>query len=479
MRRKTKIICTIGPASGQPEVLRRMVEKGMDVARINFSHGTWETNLAYLQAVRDAAASFRKPVAILGDLQGPKIRIGSFGGEGKIVLEEGDPFTIDPDVELGDRRRVGATYRGLAENLKAGEVVLLADGMLRLRVEAIEGLAVRTRVEVGGELSSHKGVNLPGVRVNLPAMTEKDERDLEFIIDHGFDYVALSFVQTAEDVRRLKALIRRKKHDLRVIAKIEKPQALDQLDEILAESDGVMVARGDMGVELDVERVPPAQKTILSKATAANVLSITATQMLESMTHSPIPTRAEASDVANAVYDGTDAVMLSGETAVGEYPVESVAMMARIALQAEQSVESWSLHRAVCERPRQVATEAICRAAVELARDLEATAIVVGSQTGYTSFLMSKLRPPVPVMGISSDERALRRMAAMYGVCPVRLPRMDDMEESIALTSYHLLSSGLAREGDAVVMTFGAPLAERGKTNTVRFIRVGEPRRQR
>jgi len=474
LQRKTKILCTIGPASASPEVLRRMIESGMDAARINFSHGNREELLGYLRDVRRAAAEIGKPLAVLGDLQGPKIRIGIIGGSGKVELTPGARLVIDPAVETGDAERVGTSYKTLAGDLSPGAMILLDDGLIRLVVEEIKGRAVYCRVVVGGVLKSHKGLNLPGVKVNIPALTPKDEEDLALMIEHGFDYAALSFVQSAEDIRRMKELIRKTGGDIKIVAKIEKPAALDHLEEILAEVDGVMVARGDLGVELSVERVPSAQKNILRSASRAKVLSITATQMLESMTVKPVPTRAEASDVANAVFDLTDALMLSGETAVGDYPVQTVAMAAAIAIEAEKAMESWSDPRLLRHRTRANIPDAICHAVADAARDLGAKAIVIGSQSGQTALLMSKFRPQMPIIGISSDERTVNRMALMNGVCPVQLPSMNELEESISLAVKHLLSVGFANDGDIVMMTFGAPLQGRGRTNMLRIIQVGE-----
>ncbi|MEA1996642.1 MAG: pyruvate kinase, partial [Gemmatimonadota bacterium] len=323
-------------------------------------------------------------------------------------------------------------------------------------------------------LSSHKGLNLPGVKVNLPALTPKDEADLDFMIENEFEYAGLSFVQSAGDIRRMRDYIGGRGSGIRIVAKIEKPAALDDLEGILAETDGVMVARGDLGVELSVECVPSAQKKILRSAAEANVLSITATQMLESMTRNPVPTRAEAGDVANAVFDGTDALMLSGETAVGKYPVETVAMAASIATEAEKSTEAWSAEHLRNHKAGADFADSICHAAAVTAEDLGASAIVVGTQTGETALLMSKFRPSVRVVGISADEKNVRRMAAMYGVYPMHMPRMDNLEESVSLAAEHLVSSGVAAEGDIIVLTFGAPLQGRGMTNMLRLARIGD-----
>ncbi|OGF98164.1 MAG: pyruvate kinase, partial [Candidatus Glassbacteria bacterium GWA2_58_10] len=340
MLRKTKIICTLGPASWDRETVKRLLEAGMDAARINFSHGDRDSHLKIYQTLRESAESLGRHLPIIGDLQGPRIRVGEIPGKG-LQLEKGSRVVLSSRNEPAASGRIGTTYPSLAGDLKPGVAVLLNDGLLRLTVEKIESGDVHCRVEVGGLLTSHKGMNLPEVKVSVPALTGKDLEDLNFLLEQDFDYVALSFVQRPSDVLQAKEIIARAGSQMQVIAKIEKPSALDELEGILDESDGVIVARGDLGVELGVERVPAAQKKILRAAGKKSVLSITATQLLESMLVNPVPTRAEASDVANSVFDGSDALLFTGETAAGKYPVETVRTADRIVREAEGSMEAW------------------------------------------------------------------------------------------------------------------------------------------
>ncbi|MFH1070040.1 MAG: pyruvate kinase [Candidatus Glassbacteria bacterium] len=468
--RKTKIICTLGPSSREQPVIERLIAAGMDAARINFSHGDHESNRKVYNSFRQAADKAGRPLPIVGDLQGPRIRVGEI--EGGMELAEGRTVVLSSENEPAQGNRIGTTYRSLARDVSPGVTVLLNDGLLRLVVEKVEGADVHCRVIAGGRLTSHKGINLPEVAISEPSLTEKDRADLKFLTEEGFDFVALSFVQRAEDVREAKKIIADSGSSMKVISKIEKPSALDCLDEILDESDGVIVARGDLGVELGVERVPAAQKKILRACSRRNVLSVTATQLLESMSANPVPTRAEASDVANAVFDGTDSLLFTGETAAGKYPVETVATADRIVREAESSMDAWGdvtllRHQAAANFP-----EAVCHAAVDAARDLGASAIVVGSQSGRTALLVSKFKPPMPVVGISDDDRALRRMNLYCGVIPLKIPRMEVMEESIAETRHYLIGKGYCKPGDVVVMTFGVPLPERRATNTLRLVEI-------
>jgi len=473
MRRKTKIICTIGPTSEDPAILDRLLAAGMDAARINFSHGTRQQHLEMFQAIRSAAGRAGKALPVIGDLQGPRIRVGEIDG-GSMELIPGERVVIVPEDGPCSGDRIATTYKSLAGDLAAGNAVLINDGLLRLEVEKIEGDEVVCRVLAGGTLTSHKGINLPGVTVSEPPLTEKDIEDLHFLIEQKFDYAALSFVQSSEDVLRAKKIIAEAGSEMQVLAKIEKPEALSDLDRIMHEADGLLVARGDLGVELGVERVPSAQKRILRAAGRRHVLSITATQMLESMISNPVPTRAEATDVANSVYDGTDAILFTGETAAGRYPVECVEVACRIVLEAESAVESWGDPETLSHRTAINFPEAVCHSAYQAAADLGASAIVIGTQTGRTALTMSKFRPPMPVVGISAGEEAVRRMSLYHGVYPVRLPRMDKLEESTALATKLLLESGFARAGDVVVMTFGAPLQGKGRTNMLRLVKIGE-----
>ncbi len=469
MRRKTKIICTLGPASWDPGVIGQLIEAGMDAARINFSHGDRDSHLRMCRDFREAAAKRGKQLPLMGDLQGPRIRVGEIPGGG-IRLEQGSRIVLSSRNEPASGNRIGTTYESLSKDLSPGNTVLLNDGLLRFTVEKIHGDEVHCRVEVGGRLSSHKGINLPEISISEPPLTDKDRADLEFIIKEKFDFVVLSFVQSAGDVKRVKEILGEAGSAMQVMAKIEKPAALEELEPILEEADGVIVARGDLGVELGVERVPAQQKRILRTAAKKNVLSVTATQLLESMVHNPVPTRAEASDVANAVFDGTDALLFTGETAAGKYPVEAVATADRIVREAETSVDTWGDRIILRHDESKTFPEAICHAAVSAALDLEASAIVVGTQSSTTALLLSKFRPPMPVVGISDSEIAVRRMNLMRGVYPVQLPRMDSLEESVTLAREHLLNSGIGSPGDSVVMTFGAPLSGRGRTNTLRLV---------
>ncbi len=470
MRRKTKIICTLGPSSSDPAVLDRLIDAGMDAARINFSHGSHESNGKLYRMFRKAAAKADKPLPIMGDLQGPRIRVGEI--DGALELTAGEVVVLSSQEEKAAGNRIGTTYRSLARDLSPGVSVLLNDGLLRLRVEDVKGGDVHCRVEAGGTLTSHKGINLPEIAISEPPLTQKDLQDLDFLIAEDFDFVALSFVQRPEDVTGLKEIIAKAGSRMQVIAKIEKPAALEQLDAILAASDGVIVARGDLGVELGVERVPAAQKRILRAAGKGSVYSITATQLLESMSKALMPTRAEASDVANSVFDGTDALLFTGETAAGLYPVETVATGAKIVVEAESTMEAWGDHTMLRHQAAANFSEAICHAAADAARDLNAAAIVVGSQSGRTALLMSKFRPPMPIVGVSDREDAVRRMNGFCGVQPVKLPNMLSMEESVNAAADYLLKSGTCVKGDVAVMTFGAPLAERGGTNTMRLVQL-------
>jgi len=471
VRRKTKIICTLGPSSWDPEVIDRLIEAGVDAARINFSHGDRDSHLRTYRLFREAASKHGKQLPVMGDLQGPRIRVGEIPG-GVIQLERGGRVVLGSRNEPAKGDWIGTTYKSLSKDLSPGNTMLLNDGLLRLTVEKIEGDDVHCRVEVGGCLSSHKGINLPEVSISEPPLTGKDRADLDFMIEQEFDFVALSFVQSAGDVKRVKEILLEAGSSAQVVAKIERPGALEELEPILEQSHAVIVARGDLGVELGVERVPAQQKRILRTAAKKNVLSVTATQLLESMMHSPVPTRAEASDVANAVFDGTDALLFTGETAAGDYPVETVATADRIVREAEASVDTWGDRISLRHDGSETFPEAICHSAVSAALDLEASSIVAGTQSGLTALLLSKFRPPMPVVGISDNETAVRRMNMMRGVYPVQLPSMDSLEQSVTLAQEHLLKSGIGSPGDSVVMTFGAPLSGRGKTNTLRLVKL-------
>src|SRR3984957_171451 len=391
--RRAKIVATLGPASNTPEVFRELVRAGLDVARLNFSHGSHDQKAELIRMVRTIAKEERKPICILADLQGPKIRTGKLKGHKPVQLVAGKRLTITPREIEGTATLVGTTFKTLAENLEPGSRILLSDGLIELRVESVKGVDVICEIVNGGMLGENKGINLPGIAVNVPSLTEKDEEDLIFAIGQGVDTIAVSFVRTADDIRHVKNRLAALKSDAWIIAKLEKPQAIEHLDSILEITDAIMVARGDLGVEVPPEKVPAIQKHIIRRAAEYRKPVITATQMLESMIENPRPTRAEASDVANAIYDGTDAVMLSGETAAGKYPVETVAMMAKIVAETESSIEFTNTRRRRENRGLSIA-ESICESISNAAKDLPMAAIAVFTETGNTVRMISKYRPP-------------------------------------------------------------------------------------
>ncbi len=447
----------------------------MDAARLNFSHGTREGHAAVIERVRAASAKLGRPVAVLQDLEGPKIRLGRLKG-GAAKVSPGDRITLTARALLGDERIVSTSYPSLAREVVPGARILIDDGAIALEAEKIEGEDVHCRVLEGGWLKDHKGLNLPGMNVAAPSLTEKDVEDLKFGLSAGVDYVAVSFVRRAEDVEAARTIMANAGTRVPLIAKIEKPQALDDLDRILAACEGVMVARGDLGVEVTAERVPLLQKRIIAAANASGILVITATQMLESMTRSPRPTRAEASDVANAIFDGTDAVMLSAETAAGEYPVESVSMMARIVEAAETgAVELGSGEGKIGRhRERLGFSDAVADAAVVMARDVHARAIVAFTMTGATARLISKRRPNVPIVAFTPFEETERRLALFWGVVPKRMELVEETDEMIAKVRARLLAERLAEPGDVVVLACGAPLSSHSETNMLRLLDISE-----
>ncbi len=476
--RKTKIIATLGPASDTPDKIEALMEAGMNVARLNFSHGTHDYHAELIARVRQAAAKLKKPIAILQDLQGPKIRVESFGNGGSVILAEGARFTITTRPVEGDEQIVSTSYRGLPWDLNPGDLILLDDGNLELQVNETTDTDVNTTVTHGGILSSRKGINLPGILVNVPPLTEKDRADLAFGLSAGVDYIAISFVQRAQDVQDVRRAIHKinaAKDNVPIIAKLEKPAALENLQAILEAADGVMVARGDMGVELSPQQVPSAQKRIIEAANAQGKIVITATQMLESMVSSPRPTRAEASDVANAIFDGTDAVMLSAETASGQYPAEAVKMMAAIADEAELHVKEWGHYREM-HTSTSVDAVAIARAARELARDREVAAIAIFTRTGRTTMILSKERPSVPVLAFTPVPETYPRMALLWGVQPYLVATANSVEEMIRDVEEALIRESGLKSGQQVVLIAGLPIGHLGPANIVLLHTVGHPR---
>jgi len=468
--RHSKIVCTIGPVTRTPRMIRKLIDAGMDVARLNFSHGTHEEHAENVAALREAAMLMKKPIAILADLQGPKIRTGALAGGGSVALRTGQKFVITTAKVLGDSTRVNTTFRPLPHEVKTGDRILLSDGLIELRVERVRGHEVQCHVVNGGILGEHKGINLPGVQLHVPALTEKDRVDLRFALKQGVDYIAVSFVRRAEDVVLAKSLIRRAKKDTPVIAKLEKPEAIENLEEILRASDGVMVARGDLGVEMNPERVPVVQKNIIARAREFRRPVITATQMLESMTENPRPTRAEASDVANAIFDGSDAVMLSAETATGRYPVEAVSMMARIIEQAEESIHEYP-RPATQERlkvPETVA-ELVCHAS----RELHMKLIAVFTHSGFTARLVSRYRPLVPIVAFSPEAHTRRRMALLWGVTSRSISDIKKIDGLAMIAEKRLMEERPVRKGDVIGIVAGTPMGIRGTTNFMKFHVIG------
>ena len=471
---KTKIVCTLGPSSSTVDVIEKMIRAGMDVVRLNFSHSTHEEHRAAMKAVREAAERAGEPIAILQDLQGPKIRTGKLASP-EVRLVDGAKFIITINEIAGNKERVSTTYQNLPKDVKPGDTILMDDGLLQLKVLSSTATDVVTEVVHGGILKEHKGINLPGVSVSAPSLTDKDVEDLEFGIANDIDYIALSFVRTGDDIRRLREFIIAKidkGKKLPIIAKIEKREALDNIDEIIREADAIMVARGDLGVECATEDVPIAQKMICKKANAAGKPVIIATQMLESMIENPRPTRAEANDVANGVLDGADAVMLSGETSVGKYVVEVVRTMDLIIRRAEEEYrDQLDLADEAGEKQAEV-FKAIGRAACVLAKQIGAAAIVPITHSGETAKTIAKYRPYGKIIAVTDRERIRRRLNLVWGVRSILVPKIADTDTTLATIQQELLKSGYVNKGDYIVMTAGIPLLARGTTNMVKVEKI-------
>jgi pyruvate kinase len=468
--RHSKIVCTLGPATRSPRMIRKLIQAGMNVARLNFSHGTHEEHAHSISILREAAVALKKPIAILADLQGPKIRTGALAGGGTVLLRTGQRFVITTAKVLGDSTRVNTTFYPMPREVKRGDRILLSDGLIELRVESTTHHEVVCQVANGGLLGENKGINLPGVKLHVPALTQKDRADLRFALSQGADYIAVSFVRRPEDVVLAKTLVKRAKKDTPVIAKLEKPEAIENLEEILRVADGVMVARGDLGVEMKPECVPVVQKNIIARARENRRPVITATQMLESMTENPRPTRAEASDVANAIFDGSDAVMLSAETATGKYPVEAVGMMARIIEEAEASIQEFP-RPAGTERLKVAETvaELVCHAS----RELHMKVIAVFTHSGFTARLVSRYRPLVPIVAFSPEATTRRRMALLWGVTPKSIADIKKIDALPAIAEKRLVEERLVKKGDVIGIVAGTPMGRRGTTNFMKFHVIG------
>ena len=475
--RRTKIVCTIGPASRSPENLRRLVEAGMNVARLNFSHGSHEQHAEVIGHLRTIARELGTPLALLQDLSGPKVRVGTIAGEG-VLLRPGAEITLTLDDVPGDENQINLPIPEIFEAVRAGTHLMLDDGLLELRVKSKRSSALVCEVVVGGLLSSNKGVNVPGVSLPIAAVTDKDLEDLRFGIAQKVDYVAASFVRTASDIAVLRGVCEAARAKIPLIAKIEKHEAVQNIDGIMEAVDGIMVARGDLGVEVPIDEVPVIQKMLIRKANRAGKPVITATQMLDSMIRNPRPTRAEVSDVANAIFDGTDAVMLSGETAVGLYPFEAVRMMARIATHTEGSLDYGNI---LDEKTRldtgQSITGAVGQATCDIAHDLNCAAILTASATGRTARVVSRYRPRAPIICATNLPETYQRLALVWGVQPVIVEMADDSDSMMQASIDAAERTGLVKNDDVVVLTGGVPVGRPGSTNFIKIHRIGQPLR--
>jgi pyruvate kinase len=468
MMRRTKIVCTIGPSSDSEDMIARLIAAGMNVARLNFSHGTADYQRDLIRKIKRVRKALNKPVAILQDLQGPKIRIGVIES-GFVTLQPGQEFVLTANNVPGDAARVSVSLPSLPQEVKVGHPILLADGNIELRVERIAPPDIYCRVIVGGLLSSHKGINLPGSEVHVDSLTKKDREDILVGLEEGVDAVALSFVRKASDILACRTVIRDHGGNIPIIAKIEKHEAVDNIDSIVAASQAIMVARGDLGVEIDLEKVPLVQKSIIHKCNALGKPVITATQMLQRMVDNPRPTRAEATDVANAILDGTDAVMLSDETAAGKYPSESVMMMDRIARSAESALDELKFENIPIEAGT---SDAISRASYFIAKEIAAAAIITPTWSGSTACLVSRFRPKQPILATTPNEAALDFLSLCWGVIPVLIPPSDSMDDMIRLSIEAGRAAGYIESGQQVIITGGAPLHVAGKTNFIKVDRV-------
>lgn len=464
--RKTRIVCTIGPASGTEPVMEKLLLAGMNVARLNFSHGNHASHRQSYERLRKVSARLNKPLAILADLCGPKIRLGQVAPG--TVIEAGQTFTFVTQEVVGDQHQASITYPNLPNEIEEGQRILVDDGKIEFLVTEVREGRVVTEAKNSGLLLSKKGVNLPGVALSVPSVTEKDKDDLRFALDLGVDFVALSFIRKPEDLSETRQLMRDLGREVPLIAKIEKLEALDHLGAVIAESDAIMIARGDLGVELPLEDVPLIQKRIIDRCKTVARPVITATQMLESMTEVYRPTRAEVNDVANAILDGTDAVMLSAETASGHFPEESVAVMHRIALKAETGLDYSAIH--LLRPPRGDAPEAVAHAAVEIAEEVSAKAILACTRSGRTVRALSRFRPRAPILGIASDPAVLRTFSLNWGVTPLKIREYGSTDELVAHAMSAALTDGGLRAGDTVVIVAGTPLGHRTNTVMVRTL---------
>lgn len=476
--KKTKIICTMGPNSDDREVMKQLLLNGMDVARFNFSHGTHDEQRARYKQLREVAEEVGKPVAALLDTKGPEIRTGVLKDGKKVTLTAGEEIILTTEDIVGDAKRVHINYNGLNEDVTEGNVILIDDGLIELHVERVEGTEIYCRIMNGGELGERKGVNVPNVKIKLPALTDKDKEDIRFGIELGFDYIAASFIRSADAIREIRQMLDEGGSSMGIIAKIENAEGLENLDEIIEASDGIMVARGDLGVEIAPEKLPHLQKMMIKKCSAACKVVITATQMLDSMIRNPRPTRAEVTDVANAVYDGTDAVMLSGETAMGKYPVEALKMMSSIVEETESYLDytAYRQRKVSAENMKNV-SNAVCCASVSTAHDIGADYIIVPSITGFTSMMLSKWKPAARILGMSPSMSTVRQMQLQWGVTPVWSRRADSTDELIENSIEELKEKNFVESGKLAVLTAGVVSyarrhEEAAQTNIMRVVEI-------
>ena len=470
--RKTKIVCTIGPASENLRVLKELLQNGMNVARLNFSHGTHAEHKKRIDLIRQASRESGIPVAIMLDTKGPEVRTGVFEN-GKAVLREGERFILTTEEVMGSRERVSVNYKGLPRDVLPGMEILLDDGLIALEVEAVDGAEIIGVVKNGGEISDRKKVSVPGASINLPGLSDKDMEDIAMGVREGVDFIAASFIRSAADVLNIRKVLEEQSAGISIISKIENRQGVDNIDEIIKVSDGIMVARGDLGVEIPAEEVPVVQKRLINKCNMAGKPVITATQMLDSMVRNPRPTRAEASDVANAIYDGSDAIMLSGETATGRYPVAAVQTMARIALRVEESLDWTEYSGKRASIAASTTTEAISYATCATAQSLGAAAIITATESGSTARMVSKYRPYAPIIAVTPNPAVYCRLLLVWGVYPLLAPTSDTTDAMIETAVETALQSRYIQNGDLVVITAGVPVGIPGTTNLIKVHTVG------
>ena len=473
--KKTKIVCTLGPTSEKEDILKALITNGLNVARMNFSHGDHGEHKVRIDLVKKLRKELNKPIAIMLDTKGPEIRTGNFE-EGSVELKEGQEFTLTTRDIMGNNDICSITYKGLAKDVKPGDTILIDDGLIGMEVLSIkDNTDVVCTVKNGGPVKNHKGINVPGVKINLPAITEKDINDILFGIENGIDFIAASFIRKAQDVLEIRKILEdNKAGDIQIISKIENQEGVDNIKEIIDASDGIMVARGDLGVEIPPEEVPLVQKSIIKRCNTVGKPVITATQMLDSMMRNPRPTRAEVTDVANAILDGTDAIMLSGETAAGKYPLESVQTMTNIANRIENSIDYKRAQRTKILGKDITVTNAISHATCTTAQSLEASAIITATSSGSTAKSVSKFRPECPIVAATPNERVMRRLALVWGVHPVLSTHTDSTDEVIDNSVKISLENGLINEGDLVVITAGVPVGVSGSTNLIKVHVVGD-----